>query len=121
MTLGAAVSDSSQHQNTPELDNHVRSIGAFVGGYALLLWWIIPDVESKSVPLGIVCLTLLLSGLGRMISMTLYGVSGADQTLSMILELSAPLLLVWQYFAAKEVARTMRTVKPQINAPVPTD
>ncbi len=86
-------------------DNQIRYSGGMFIGLSMMIWWIIPNIEKHTIPLRIICITFLLSGLGRLISLILVGPAMQVQIQAMVMEFTAPLLLIWQHYAAKEVLR----------------
>ena len=81
------------------LDNQFRYLaGVYAGAVTGGLWWAIPRVELRAVPVCIAASAVFLGGLGRCVSMAAVGDPG-DPTMigGLLLELGvAPLLVLWQ-------------------------
>lgn len=105
IVYGADSVEALSNNQSTLIDNEFRAFGALLAGYAFLLWWIIPDVESKAVPLAILCFINVLVALARLVSLAEYGIVPNDKSLAIVLGLMGPLVLIWHYFAAKEVAK----------------
>jgi Domain of unknown function (DUF4345) len=81
---------------TPPFDSQYRYQMGYYISLTLLAWWIIPNIEKHVAPLRIICVSIFMGGVGRVIS--LFDV-GRPPTLALVfiaLELCFPLLLLWQ-------------------------
>jgi hypothetical protein len=81
---------------TAPFDTQYRYQMGYYISLALLAWWVIPNIEKHVIPLRIVCASVFLGGVGRVIS--LFDV-GRPPTLALafiVLELCFPLFLLWQ-------------------------
>lgn len=87
------------------LDNQFRYLaGVYAGAVTGSLWWAIPRIEARAVPVRIAAGAVFVGGLGRCVSIMAVGHPG-DPTMvgGLVLELVvAPLLVLWQ----RRVART---------------
>jgi hypothetical protein len=50
---------------TPKLDSQFRFLSAWDIGLAVIVWWIIPQIEYQTTLFRIVCLAVFLGGVGR--------------------------------------------------------
>jgi len=89
----------------PALDNQFRYWAGFYFVLAFLLWWAIPNIERHTTLLRIVCLALVIGGIGRLISLLAYGSGDAAQVGAMILEIGSVVFVVWQAKLPKTVRR----------------
>lgn len=89
------------------LDNQFRYSAGVYLVFTFLLWWIIPSIERHSVPLRIIAASMMLGGVGRLVSLLQYGSGNSDQLVAMFLELTAPLLVVWQHQVALRCQPTL--------------
>ena len=79
-----------------ELDSQFRFLSAWYVGLALLLWYIIPRVEVETALLRIAAFAIFAGGLGRVWSWMMIGPPPTQMIAGIVLELSVPLLLIWQ-------------------------
>lgn len=80
----------------PNLNNQIKFWGAIWFGYGLSLWWVSSDLRQRATLFRILMYTLLLSGLGRALSVYQYGPGSAFSTGAMLVELLGSVaLLVW--------------------------
>lgn len=81
------------------LDNQFRYLaGVYAGAVTGGLWWAIPKIEHRALPLRIAAVSVFLGGIGRCVSMVAVGSPG-DPTMvaGLVLELGVvPLLVLWQ-------------------------
>lgn len=80
------------------LDNEFSFLsGAFLG-YAPLAWWIIANIDKPSAvwPFRLLTLGVFLGGAARLVSIAHYGLPKTGLLISMAVELSLPLLILWQ-------------------------
>jgi hypothetical protein len=88
----------------PALDNQFRYWAGFYFVLAFLLWWAIPNIERHTTLLRIVCLALVIGGVGRLVSHLTVGPGGPDQFGAMILEIGSVVFVFWQAMLPKEEA-----------------
>jgi Domain of unknown function (DUF4345) len=81
---------------TPALDSQFRFQSAYYFGLAVLIWWIIPNIERHTGVFRIVIGALFLGGLTRVYSYITIGAPPAPMLGGMALELALPLLILWQ-------------------------
>ncbi|MCR9195423.1 MAG: DUF4345 domain-containing protein [Hyphomonas sp.] len=86
------------------LDNQLRYLSAIYLLVTLLLWWTIPSIEKHGTVLAFICAVIFLGGLARLLSHMTIGPGQPEQFAGMILELSAPALLIWQRLVARKAA-----------------
>ncbi len=89
---------------TPAIDNQFRYLSGVYFLVTLLLWSAIPNVEQQGKLLGLICLALVIGGLGRLYSHLTIGPGDPGQFIGMFIELGSPLLLLWQRAVAKGAA-----------------
>jgi len=89
-------------QVTAPIDSQFRYLSAIYVAVAVLIWWIIPQVERMTVPFRILVLGLFMGGVGRVISLSQYGEPLPQMVGGMYLELALPLLIVWQWLVARK-------------------
>lgn len=92
LELGGAVLPQ-QVISDPTFNNQVKFWGAIWFGYGAALWWTSSRLRSDTVMFRILIGTLFLSGLGRALSVFLYGWSGTPLTAAMTIELLGPMIL----------------------------
>ncbi len=93
-----------EEQIIPALDNQFRYWAGFYFVLAFLLWWAIPNIERHTTLLRIVCLALVIGGLGRLISHLTVGAGAPDQFGAMILEIGSVVFVIWQAMLPKEIS-----------------
>lgn len=81
---------------TAAMDSQFRFQSAWYFGLALILWWIIPQIEKQGALFRIIALAIFLGGLSRLYSYYTLGPPPGSGTTAMVLELALPLLVVWQ-------------------------
>jgi hypothetical protein len=82
-------------QIVPALDNQFRYWAGFYLLLAFLLWWAIPNIERHTVLVRLICLALVIGGLGRLLSILTVGPGDTLQWLAMALEIGSVVLLPW--------------------------
>jgi len=100
---GAANYDPSGEFATA-VDNQMRYLSAIYLLVTILLWWIIPQVEKQGLILAFVCAVIFLGGIARYVSYSTVGPGMDRQFVGMIIELCAPILLIWQRLVARKAA-----------------
>lgn len=78
------------------IDSQFRFQSAIYFGLAMLIWWVIPRIDTQTAIFRIVVATVFLGGLARLLSYLTVGDPGPVPFGAMILELAIPLLLPWQ-------------------------
>ena len=104
---GAGIGDLQLAEIQPAVDNQIRYSGGMFIGLATITAWLILDIEKKITLMRIYCFMNTLAGLGRLASLLLVGPGLFAQTWAMAFELSAPLLLLWQYYARLEKNKSL--------------
>lgn len=97
-TAGAILSEQSILD--PVLNNQIKFWGAIWFGFGLALWWTTNDLWGRSAMLRILLATLILSGLGRALSVLLYGWAGPPLTIAMVIEIAGSIGLLWWHSRA---------------------
>ncbi len=82
-------------QVTAELDSQFRFQSAYYFGLAIIIWWVIPNLERHKTLIRILIGVIFLGGLARVYSYISVGPPPPQMFAGMILELSLPLLLIW--------------------------
>ena len=80
---------------TPAIDSQFRFQSAVYFGLALMIWWILPNIEKHTTLFRIAIFALFLGGLSRLYSYFTIGEPPINMFAGMILELSLPLLIIW--------------------------
>lgn len=106
---GAGIGDIQLAELQPAIDNQIRYSGGIFIGLAIITGWLILNIEKKITLMRIYCFMNALAGLGRLTSLLLVGPGLFAQTWAMAFELSAPLLLLWQYYARLESNKSLRS------------
>jgi hypothetical protein len=81
---------------TPKLDSQYRFVAAWDVGLALIVWWIIPQIERQTTLFRLICMVVFVGGCGRVISWLVVGSPGTVFLVVTGLELLIPLLIPWQ-------------------------
>ena len=89
---------------TPKLDSQYRFVAAWDVGMALIVWWIIPQIERQTTLFRLICMLVCVGGVGRVIALLVVGSPGTAFLAVTVLELLIPLLIPWQAQVAKHVA-----------------
>ena len=84
------------------LDNQYRYNSGTYVLVSLLLWYCIPSIEKHFKLLAMVCVALVLGGIGRLISQNAIGPGTEQQFAGMVLELASPIFLIWQQMVARK-------------------
>lgn len=77
----------------PLVDSQLRFFGAVWAGYGALLWWAAERPWERRRPLFILAITMVLAGIGRAASASIYGVASPAIPVFIALELGGPLAL----------------------------
>ena len=64
-------------------------------GLAVIVWWIVPNIERQTVLFRIVCGAVFLGGLGRLAAWYFTGAPGAAVVVVIAIELFVPMLIPW--------------------------
>ena len=99
--MGGATGLNGDTAVAADLDNQFRYLSAFYLILTFLIWYIIPKVETHSELFRIAVIAIFLGGLARAYSYFLVGAPSPTMIAGMVLELGAPLLIVWQSIVAK--------------------
>ena len=93
--VGAAQFLPEDHVSAA-IDSQFRFQSAWYFGLALILWWMIPQIEKQGTLFRILALALFLGGVARLHSYLTLGPAPGSATAAMVLELCLPLLIFWQ-------------------------
>jgi hypothetical protein len=80
----------------PEFDSHYRYIAGYYISLGMLGLWIIPSIEKHRSLFRIVCASVFMGGIGRVVSISQVGLPGSMALFFTAFELCFPLLLFWQ-------------------------
>lgn len=78
------------------LDSNIRFYSGLWLGIGIILLWLIPRVEREKTLLRVIAIFFFLGGMGRLISILTCGIPSAVYFIYVLLELSFPLLALWQ-------------------------
>jgi Domain of unknown function (DUF4345) len=81
---------------TPNFDSHYRYITGYYFSLGLIGLWLIPRIEKHTGLFRIICVSVFIGGIGRVISIAQVGVPNPMMLAFTALELCFPLLLWWQ-------------------------
>jgi hypothetical protein len=81
------------------LDSQIRFLGSIWLGVGIVLYWLLPRIETQTTLLRLLLGIIFLGGIGRLISALLVGVPPTELIAATGLELiGMPLIMVWQSF-----------------------
>ncbi len=80
---------------SPMMDSQFRFQSGIYFGIALLIWWILPNIEKHTAIFRILIFTIFLGGLARLLSYQTVGYPNDIMFSGMILELVLPILILW--------------------------
>ena len=88
---------------TAHLDSEIRFLSTLAGGYAVLFFYLIKEVEKKLGIILIIALSALFGGMMRVISLVQYGLPPLEAQIAIGLEFVMPLVvLTLRHRIAKE-------------------
>ena len=85
-----------QENVVPSLDSQFRFESAYYFSLAIVIWWLIPNVEKHTNLFRILVMGLFVGGLSRLYSYLTIGTPEVSMQIGMYLELALPLLIIWQ-------------------------
>jgi Domain of unknown function (DUF4345) len=85
---------------TPKLDSQFRFMSAWDVGLALIVWWLIPQIERQTVLFRLICGVVFAGGVGRVLAWHFSGSPGLAFLAVTAIELLMPLLIPWQAYVA---------------------
>ena len=94
---------------TPKLDSQYRFVAAWDVGLALIVWWIIPQIERQTALFRLICMVVFVGGCGRVIAWLVVGSPGTAFLTVTGLELLIPLLIPWQAKVAQHTSSESAT------------
>lgn len=95
---------------TPRLDSQYRFVSAWDVGLALIVWWIIPQIERQTALFRLICIVVFFGGVGRVVSWLVVGSPGMAFLTVTGLELLIPLFIPWQAYVARHASLDSRRV-----------
>ncbi|KAF4952962.1 hypothetical protein FSARC_12501 [Fusarium sarcochroum] len=75
------------------LDSQLRFLGGIFVGYGAVTWWASDDIPAREAPLTWIMATLVLSGIGRVISATTFGWGPSWTQRATVTEVVVPILV----------------------------
>jgi Domain of unknown function (DUF4345) len=81
---------------TPDFDSHYRYITGYYLSLGMIGLWMIPKIEHHTSLFRIVCASVFIGGVGRVVSIVQVGMPSLPALLFTGLELCFPLLILWQ-------------------------
>ena len=85
----------------PNLDSQFRFMSGWDVGLAIIVWWIVPRIESQTTLFRIVCFAVFLGGLGRVAAWYFTGAPALAVMAVTAIELLVPALIPWQAYVAR--------------------
>ena len=86
----------------PNLDSQFRFMSGWDVGLAIIVWWIVPRIESQTTLFKIVCFAVFLGGLGRVAAWHFTGAPAVAVMAVTAIELLVPALIPWQAYVARQ-------------------
>lgn len=81
----------------PSIDNEYRFLAVFWFSFGVLIYWILPTIERRTRLVRFLGGFIFLGGVGRLISLVMFGAPHWSYLAAMALELvGIPLLVLWQ-------------------------
>lgn len=99
--LGAAAHLNPDHV-TATIDSFTRYQSGFYLSLFIFLLWVIPNIEKHTTVFRILTLAIFIGGIGRVISWVTIGAPPPQMIAGTLLELGAPVLILWQAAIAKK-------------------
>ena len=84
-----------QEAVTAAIDSQFRFQSAVYFGIALIIWWMLPNIEKHTALFRIIILSLFLGGVARAYSYATVGMPPPNMLGGMVLELCLPVLILW--------------------------
>jgi len=95
MFVGPAGLMLAEHV-TPSLDSQYRFLSVYYISLAPIIWYLVPTIERQTTLFRIIIMILFVGGLARLYSYFTIGAPAINFVGGMVLELSLPVLLLWQ-------------------------
>lgn len=86
---------------TAEFDSHYRYLTGYYLSLTAIAWWMIPSIEKHTTLFRFIGGGIFFGGVGRVMSMIQVGAPRPMSIFFTVLELSFPLLMVWQTWLAR--------------------
>ncbi|QTD56938.1 DUF4345 domain-containing protein [Parasphingorhabdus cellanae] len=81
---------------TPAMDNQFRYLSGVYIGIAAMLFYAAGDIVGRASVFRLAVLAVFIGGLGRVVSYLSIGAPPAEMVGGMVLELIAPVFILWQ-------------------------
>jgi Domain of unknown function (DUF4345) len=95
-TVGVQLSDEALTE--PSLNSQLRFFAAIWLGFGFMVWHATSDLTKHAAWFRLMCFALILSGVGRLISLIQFGIPAAPFVVATIIELVViPLVLLWHW------------------------
>ena len=84
-------------EQIPALDSNLRFMGGLGLGLGFALLWITPAIEKHTLLFRLIWICALIGGIGRIVSMVVYGMPPTPIVVFTLIEVpGVPLLIYWQ-------------------------
>ncbi len=80
----------------PDFDSHYRYIAGYYLSLGFLGLWMIPKIERHTGLFRVICASVFMGGVGRVVSILQVGPPGTMEIFFTIFDLCFPLLMLWQ-------------------------
>jgi hypothetical protein len=90
------------------LDSQFRFLSAWYIGLAVIAWWMIPRIEDHKTLFRIVCVSVFVGGLARLVAWSFTGAPDIRFLVVLSAELLFPILIPWQARVAQLHANSVR-------------
>ncbi|GJL97295.1 MAG: hypothetical protein DHS20C06_11120 [Hyphobacterium sp.] len=91
---------------TPDLDSQFRYLSGLYIGFTLIIWWFIPNIDRHVWLFRLMVLAIFLGGAARLFSFISVGAPAPEMIVGIGIELSLPLIIIWQTTVARQAATT---------------
>lgn len=98
--IGGAASNNGGVAVSAGLDNQYRYLSGYYLSLFFGIWYVLGDIDTRGTVLRILVLAIFVGGVARLISYTQLGAPPMRAMVGMMLELGAPVLVIWHRFLA---------------------
>ncbi|WP_299282852.1 DUF4345 domain-containing protein [uncultured Tateyamaria sp.] len=78
------------------IDSQFRFQSGVYFGLAVMIWYVIPRIDREVALFRMIALAIFVGGVGRVVSWVTVGQPDAIMSGATVLELTVPLLIIWQ-------------------------